>query len=220
MEQKYLILDFGKVLAYPVTGHWFITPLLNKIVENGEINREELLEKIDEYSYMVGRKLETLDEEYKMFYDFYENVLSNINFPNYSKEIVEKIANNITYGSDKYKMYDAVKGELKKLKDKYTLLLLSDNWPCCNRLMKEYKIYDYFDKIYISSVYGVTKGERVFFDYPINDYNIKQGEAIFVDDNEKLLDIAEEKGLYVRLMDRENEVTNSKHKIIHNLYEI
>ena len=140
MEKKYLILDFGKVLAYPVTGHWFITPTLNKIIEKGEINREELITKIDEYSYMVGRKLETLDEEYKMFYDFYEKVLSNINYPNYSTDVVEKIANNITYESDKYKMYSNVREELSKLKEKYTLLLLSDNWPCCNRLMKEYKI--------------------------------------------------------------------------------
>ena len=23
---KYIILDFGNVLAYPVTGNWFITP--------------------------------------------------------------------------------------------------------------------------------------------------------------------------------------------------
>lgn len=33
---------------------------------------------------------------------------------------------------------------------------------------------------------------------------IKQGETIFIDDNEELLDIAVTKGLDVRLMDREN----------------
>ena len=58
------------------------------------------------------------------------------------------------------------------------------------------------------------------FDYPINEFNIKKGEAIFVDDNEKLLDIAVEKGLSVLLMDRAEEVKISKYKIIHNLSEI
>ena len=30
MKAKYLILDFGKVLAYPVTGDWFIIPSFYK----------------------------------------------------------------------------------------------------------------------------------------------------------------------------------------------
>lgn len=29
-KQKYLILDFGKVLAGPVSGNWFITPSFSK----------------------------------------------------------------------------------------------------------------------------------------------------------------------------------------------
>lgn len=54
----------------------------------------------------------------------------------------------------------------------------------------------------------------------MQDFNIKNKEAIFVDDNESLLDIAKEKGLIVKLMDRENKVLNSKHKIINNLTKI
>ncbi len=117
-------------------------------------------------------------------------------------------------------MYDKVKEELEILSKKYTLLLLSDNWPCAIRILKNNEIYDYFEKIYISSIYGVQKKDKVFFDYPIDDYEIQKTEAIFVDDNEKLLDIAVQKGLEVRLMNREKEEINSKYKMINNLLEI
>ena len=69
-------------------------------------------------------------------------------------------------------------------------------------------------------MYGEEKKDGLFFDNPIRDYNIKQGEAIFVDDNEKLLDIAVGNGLDVRLMDREKKIEKSKYKIIHNLFNI
>lgn len=35
---KYIILDFGKVLAYPTTGHWFITPRFMELVDMSNID--------------------------------------------------------------------------------------------------------------------------------------------------------------------------------------
>ena len=32
--EKYIILNFGKVLAYPPTGYWQITPKFLKLFEN------------------------------------------------------------------------------------------------------------------------------------------------------------------------------------------
>ena len=81
-------------------------------------------------------------------------------------------------------------------------------------------LYNYFDNIYISSIYGVEKKDKVFFDYPIKDLNIKPGEALFIDDNEINLDMAKEKGFDVMLMDRGNKIKESKYKIINNLTNI
>ena len=86
--------------------------------------------------------------------------------------------------------------------------------------MKDNNIYNYFNKIYISSIYGQEKKDGLFFDNPIKDFNIKNGEALFIDDNESLLDVAITKGLDVRLMNREKNINSSKYKIISNLYEI
>ncbi len=217
--KKYLILDFGKVLFYPTTGHWFITPLLLEKVNRKKINQEQLQQAMEKYNPILSRKITTEEEEYKMFYEFYENIFNEIEYP-IGESNIHEIAYDITYHDEKYRMYDKVKEELEILSKKYTLLLLSDNWPCAIRILKNAKLYDYFEKIYISSVYGVQKKEKVFFDYPIQDYKIKESEAIFVDDNQELLDIAVQKGLEVRLMNREKEEVDSKYKMINNLFEI
>lgn len=103
---------------------------------------------------------------------------------------------------------------------KYKLLLLSDNWPDAIDSLKKYEIYDLFSKVYISSIYGQLKKDGDFFDNAIRDFNITEGEAVFIDDSEILLEIAVSKGLEVRLMDRERKIDNSKFRIVHDLKKI
>lgn len=217
---KYIILDFGKVLAGPTTGNWFITPKFIELVDMKKVDIELFNNSVSKYDYLLDKKIINEEEEYNMFYLFYKGMLETINYDNNIEEISKLLAFDMTYNSSKYTLYDDVVEQLKILSDKYTLLLLSDNWPCAYRIMNEYSISKYFDKLYISSVYGCQKKDKVFFDYPINDYNIKPGEAIFIDDNPLLLDIAKEKGLHTRLMVRDNKDIESNHPIIHNLYEL
>ena len=146
-----------------------------------------------------------------------ESILKAFGIP---KEIIEKISYDRTYNSDKYTLYDNVKDELKSLKEKYKLILLTDNWPSVIDYLKEYDLYDDFEKIYISSIYGVEKKDKVLFNYPIKELNIRPNEALFIDDNKFNLDIALEKGLDVMLMDREKKVKDSKYQIINNLCNI
>jgi len=214
--KKYLILDFGKVLAYPATGDWFITPLFLELIDMDKLKREDILKAMNSHSDILSRKAITLEEEYQLFYDFYKNTFLDLEY-SVSEKIIKNLANDFTYSDNKYGFYSDIYDELEILKDKYTLLLLSDNWPCCGPIMEKRELSKYFDKIYISSVYGTKKSNGDFFDYLINDFNIKPGDAYFIDDNEELLDIAHGKGLDVRLMDREEVVLSSKYEIIHNL---
>jgi HAD superfamily hydrolase (TIGR01509 family) len=133
-----------------------------------------------------------------------------------------KIIDNPNFENEKQAFFikeriNEIYSELEILKDKYILILLSDNWPCCKPIMDNKDLSKYFNKIYISSVYGTKKIEGDFFDYLINDFNIKEGEAYFVDDNESILDVAVSKGLEVRQMDREKVVLSSKYTIINDL---
>jgi len=214
--KKYLILDFGKVLAYPKTGDWFITPLFLELIDMDKLKREDILKAMNNHGDILSRKAITLEDEYNLFYDFYKSTFLDLNY-SVGEEILNKLANDFTYSDNKYGFYKDIYSELDILKEKYILLLLSDNWPCCGPIMDERNLSKYFDKIYISSVYGTKKSNGDFFDILIDEYNVKEGEAYFVDDNESLLDIALEKGLDVRQMDREREVKSSKHEIIYDL---
>ena len=40
MNYKYIILDFGKVLAGPTTGEWFITPKFIELVDMSLIDNQ------------------------------------------------------------------------------------------------------------------------------------------------------------------------------------
>ena len=218
---KYIILDFGRVLAYPPTGYWQITPKFLKLVDISKINVEQLKGAIKKYNNIISCDLYIKDceEEYNHMLEFYEKVLQECNINDY-QNIANEIAYNFVYEFDKYKLYDDVKNELYNLSKNYKLILLSDNWPSVIEYMKENKIYDYFEKIYVSSIYGQQKKDGLFFDNPIKDFNIKQGDSIFIDDNERLLHVAQKKGLEVRLMNRENKINDSEFRVIHKLSEI
>ena len=73
--------------------------------------------------------------------------------------------------------------------------------------------------MYVSSVCETSKNEEKFFDMVIRDYNIKENEALFIDDFEDNLDIGIRKKLKVIMLDRENK-KDSKYKKISNLVEL
>ncbi len=43
---KYIILDFGKVLAYPTTGNWDLTPRLLELIDIKKLDIEKLKQNI------------------------------------------------------------------------------------------------------------------------------------------------------------------------------
>ena len=217
---KYLIFDYGDVLAYPITGHWFITPEFYSIIEKKEIDLSKFNNGVSKASEYISAEMKTENEEYEIFKKVYEIILNELEIDGDIRDKAMLIARDFVYSDRKHRLYKEVIKYLEKLSKKYKLILLSDNWPCANRLMRHWGISKYFEKTYISSEYKAVKSDKVFFDYPINEFNIKKGEAIFIDDKEELLDIAKEKGLEVILMDRKNAVKNSKYKVIKSLKEI
>lgn len=221
MKAKYLILDFGKVLAYPVTGDWFITPSFYKYVNKEKLDEEKFHECMVEIGDMLGKPLKDEMEEFELFKEFYKKSLLNSGYIDENiDDISSKCAYEFVFNNDKYKLYDDVIESLEKFSKEYTLICLSDNWPSGRRYMKDMKIYDLFKRVYISSDFGYTKYDKIFFDYPIRDFKIKKDEAIFVDDSIELMDIAKEKGLIPVLMDRNNEIQKSKFRKISLLNDI
>ena len=184
---KYVILDFGGVVAGPVIkGNWDITPKFLELIDISKIDKDKFKEVRKKYSDILSEKITTLEEEADMFYRFYSGILKDLEIDNYDV-ISKEIAFDRTYNLDKYKLFDNIHEELEALSKKYKLILLTDNWPCLFPYLEKHQLNGYFDKIYCSSFYGVEKKDKLFFDYPISDYSIKPGEAMFVDDNESNL---------------------------------
>ena len=217
---KYIVLDFGNVIATSPWRDWDITPKFLELIDINKLNKEKFDEVRKKYKPLLSENIKTLEEEFDMFTRYYDGILSEIDYPDYTNEMGKAIAYDRTYNDGKYELCKNVEKELELLKDKYTLIMLTDNWPCVFDYLKHMKIDKYFDKIYVSSIYGSIKRDGTFFDYLIVDYNIKKGEALFIDDFEINLDVAREKGFDVLLMDRDNKVNESKYEIIHDLFNL
>ena len=213
---KYVIFDYGKVLGYPKSGKWFITPKFLELIN--DIDIDKVKEAITENKYLVKDDLpiKTLEQEYDMFNIFYSNVLDEIGL---NKELAKDVAYDKVYNNSEYALYNDVKDSLKQLKQKYTLIMLTNNFPSIINYLKYEGIHELFDKVYVSSICETSKNEARFFDMVINDYNIKENEAIFIDDFEDNLDIGIRKKLNVVMLDRENK-KESKYKKISNLVEL
>ena len=220
-KTKYLILDFGLVLGKPKTGNWFITPNFYEIIGKNKIDLKRLNVLFNKYNENISKKIITKEEEYKAFKEFYLNILNELKIVKNEEETAEKLAEDFVYNEDKYIMYDDVYEFLEKQSQKYILILLSDNWPCVYAILKNWRIDKFFTKIYISSEYPALKKDGLLFDYAMNEFKIKKDEAIFVDDNPELLEVADKKKLIPVLMDRTNLYKDySKYKRIQNLEEI
>ena len=65
---KYLILDFGKVLAYPTTGDWFITPLFLELIDMSKLNRDDILKAMNNHGDILSRKIYTFYREFYLVF--------------------------------------------------------------------------------------------------------------------------------------------------------
>lgn len=218
MNIKYIIFDFGKVLGYPKSGKWFLTPKFITILNESKIELEKAKETISNNRYLVKDDLpiKTLEEEYNLFIGFYSNILDELGL---DKELAKEIAYDKVYNNSEYSLYDDVKNVLNSLNKNYKLIMLTNNFPSIIDYLKNEDIYDLFDKVYVSSICETSKNEEKFFDMVINDYNIKENEALFIDDFEDNLDIGIRKKLNVVMLDRENK-KESKYKKISSLVEL
>ncbi len=220
-QQEYIILDFGLVLGKPKTGEWFITPNFFRILGTEKIDLKKLKFLFNKFNALISVKMTTREEEYESFKEFYYNVINEQNIVGNPKDQAEKLAQDFVYNEDKYVMYDDVYDFLSEASKENKLILLSDNWPCVYNILKRWNIYDFFTKLYISSEYCELKKDGKFFDRPINEFGIKENEAIFVDDNPDLLDVAVKKKLCPILMDRANNYRQfNKYRRITKLNEV
>ncbi len=216
---KNIIFDIGGVLAEPKTGHWFITNNFYNIVSKDLINKENLIKSLKENIYLHTQNPKDEEEEQKMFSNYYYKVLSDINYPNLTKDIANKIAYDRVSDDEMFVFYDDVKENIIRLSQKYNLYIISNGWPSSLRVLHNIGIDKYFKVIVISSMYTDLKEESLF-DIFLKQYNVEPSESIYIDDRDYILNKAKEYNFNLLLMDRKNAIKSTEFKIIHNLKEI
>lgn len=222
---KAILFDSGRTLNIPRTGHWFITPNFNKIIENtgfvykkGKLNRgmKKASTHISKINFVRDEK-----EEFQMFKEFYGIVLHEIKHPSPTNELIELLAWDNVYNDEKFLFFDDVEPSLEKLKSSYSLGIVSDTWPSLERVFINKHLRNYFDTFVMSSIYGSLKAEKKLFEIALKELNLEPHEAIFVDDSKANLKAAEEFGMIPVLIDRyEDKKLKSMYPIIRSIAEL
>lgn len=217
---KNIIFDIGGVLAEPKSGHWFITTNFWNILNKNLIDEEKLKISLKKYLYLQTQEPKTEKDEHKMFSNYYCNVLKDINYPNASLDIANKLADDCVYNDDKFIFFDDVYSILEELSKKYNLYIISNGWPSSFRVLKNKGIDKYFNGIIISSMYTTVKEENLF-DIFINKYKeITPSESLYIDDRNHILQKAKEYGFNLLLMDRYKKYEKTQFEIVNNMNDI
>ena len=223
---KTILLDYGGILAYPLSGNWFIPYNIMKIAGIGIMANLIFKKKRLNLAFFAGNdylksnhKLFTEEEEYEQFKEFYRIVFGELKIRTDEKTLAQ-LAKSIVFDDNQVKFYDGVKDELAELKEQYKLIVVSESWPSVKRVMENNDIFRLLDGLVLSCNHNKTKGTGELFETAIKEYNLIPDECVYIDDELKYMENAEKTGLKPILMDRRGEVTEADYPIIKHMDEI
>ena len=218
---KNLVFDFGRVLAYPATGNWFITPETKNIL--GTLRFFKLMHSSktstafrNSCRYLDSiHLLHTEEEEIEQFTEFYKRALTEIGIKDKNETLSLKLALDVTLNDN-----NDVLPCFEELKSEYSISVLSDTWPSLRRVLKNYGVSQYLSGIVLSCDYNEQKSGTKLFEIAIKEWNILPEETVFVDDSESNLDNASKVGFSCILMDRTGKKKESKYPIVYDLNDL
>lgn len=187
---KAILIDSGRVLNVPVTGHWFITPnfftYVDKIRFNSlsDLQRSEAFNKAGQYIDKQNLIFNE-EEEYKHFFQYYKIFSESLPQLQLQDKNIQAITKDLVYNYSKYSFYKDVFKLIPELSKEYKLAVVSDAWPSLENVFKKANLRDYFLSFVISSIKGVTKPNELMYKTALNELDIYPEEAIFIDDSIK-----------------------------------
>lgn len=131
---KNIIFDIGGVLAEPKSGHWFITTNFWNILNKNLIDEEKLKISLKKYLYLQTQEPKTEKDEHEMFSNYYCNVLKDINYPNASLDIANKLADDCVYNDDKFIFFD----DVNLILEEFSKNIISISFQMAGHLLLEY----------------------------------------------------------------------------------
>lgn len=187
-DKKVIFFDIGYTLDYPNSGYWFLTKLFFEYAKNKN-NLDNILKAQDECMYILdnNHKMNTFEQEHDAFYNFYLTLSEKANL-DFSEEQIENLILDHAFNMENFVPYNDSKIVVKELASKYTLGVISDNWPSGIVQLYSMGIKKYFKTITFSNDVGVFKPNELLFLDALNKMNCKAEDAVFIDDlNENLI---------------------------------
>ena len=222
---KGILLDSGRVLNSPRTGHWFISPNFYNYVDRNKF--EEIDKDLLDRSFKKGMDylnryptILTEDEEYKHFIEFYKIVFNELSALEVNSNNILEVAKDTVFNDEKFYFHEDVLEVIPRLSEKYKLGVVSDTWPSLDRVFRNVGLRNYFSTFVMSSILGVIKPNQLMFTTALNELNLKPEEVIFIDDNIGHVDGAKDLGIQSILMVREDIDIDTNHLVIKSLKDL
>lgn len=222
-----ILLDYGRVLAYPRTGNWFIPPNFYRILGPSNIlkcilRRKELLDAYSKATKYLDDNhiLHTEEEELAQFTVFYKMILDEVGIVRNMNSLSERLAWDSVYNSKKVDLYADVKEYLKYIFEHFDAYILSDTWPSINRVLEYYDISGYLKGVVRSCDHGICKDNVRLFMIAIDRLQLIPTQTAFVDDHIGNLENAERAGFFPILMDRTRKSKEWKYPISYCLKDV
>lgn len=123
----------------------------------------------------------------------------------------------IKFYKEAYKKYKKINHELleliKKLKDKYKIVCLSDTNRANFETHQEQNLFEHFNEVFASFKLGSKKTDKKTFIKVLNQLKLKPEETVFIDDNSKNIENAKSVGLWVLRYESYNKLVEDLKKL-------
>ena len=168
---------------------------------------ESVLDVIDKRSTI------DIDEVYTAFDNFVGLMdLNEIDFEEFVEKANRLLNSNFTIEEMTHIFHEAMNlnkeivNMIKKLKGKYSILMLSNNNKPIKGIFKNHynDIFSLFEKAYFSCDFAMRKPEKEFFMLVLKDSQLTPDECVFIDDKDKNIEAARELGFNAILF-RDND---------------
>jgi len=220
-------LDYGKVLAYPVSGNWLLPSNLPEVLGPYNVTRLASHAQTMKENMRVAHGfldanhlLHTEKEEFEQFKKFYRIVFGGCGFEGLDT-IAEELAQVIVYNDARVALFDDVLPGIRALKERWRVIVISDAWPSLRRILAVKGVLPLLDELVISCHYGHWKSdEGRLFHSAIEHHGVVPGETLFVDDSADNLIHANEIGFSTAQMDRKGQLVTSEYHLVRNLDDV
>jgi len=228
---KAILLDSGRVMNRPATGHWFIPPNFFQFIHPDNFEKIRDIEKNAAFAQAAEQLtfyplVRTKEEEFNVFMEYYRIFFMSIPRLKATNEQVEGIARDLVYNPEKYEFIPDALDTIPRLAKSYKLAIVSDAWPSLEDVYTHAGMRGYFSAFILSSQIGVNKPDPFIYHAALDALGVNPQEALFVDDNPQNCDGARQLGIHTALLCRDRteyylmRLISRNHPVIHSLSDL